>query len=194
MKKIILSSLLVAMFFITGKAQSDLLIRAGIHSVLSSESEINSANIKGGRVGWNAGLDYRVGNHLFFQPGLHYYSSSLSLSTDNGNVDDFKNSARLQSLKVPLMVGLSPFNLERSDFAIVVNGGIVPTFNLGIVDDNDFIKDDDITNVNWSGKVGAGLEIGAFILGVDYEFGLNKLFEDADANFSIIGATVGLKF
>src|SRR5699024_639229 len=109
-------------------------------------------------------------------------------------VEGFKNSQRLQSLKVPVVACLSLFNINRSDFAVVVLAGIVPTFNLGIKDDKDFIKNDDLINVNWSGKVGAGLEFGAFVVGVDYEFGLNKLFEDADKKFSIVGATVGFKF
>src|SRR5690625_3266406 len=100
----------------------------------------------------------------------------------------------LHSLKVPDVVDLSTFNLNRSDFAILVSAESVATLNLGIRDNKDFIKNDDITNVNWSGKVGAGLEFGAYIVGVDYEFGLNKIFEDADKKFSIVGATVGFKF
>ena len=93
------------------------------------------------------------------------------------------------------MVGLSPFSKAgNGNFEFIINGGVVPTFNLGIVDDNDFVKNDDLTKVNWSGKVGAGMEFGMLVVGVDYEFGFNKIFEEGDKNFSIIGATVGIKF
>ncbi|MBY5957111.1 PorT family protein [Membranicola marinus] len=195
MKKIILSVCMFVALGVTAQAQADFIIKAGLHSVLSSESEINSTNVKGGRVGWNLGADFRFGNILFLQPGAHFYSSSLSLEAADGTVTDFKESARLQSLKVPLMVGLSPFsNAGGGNFEFVINAGVVPTFNLGIKDENDFIKNDDVKDVNWSGKVGAGLEFGVFVVGVDYEFGFNKILDDAESNFSIIGATVGLKF
>jgi len=194
MKKLILSLSLLIFLGIAAQAQTDFLIRGGLHSVINPESKINTTSIKGGKVGWNLGADLRFGNYLFIQPGVHYYVSSLSQEASDPSIDGFRNSLRLQSLKVPVVVGLSPFNLNRSDFAILVSAGIVPTFNLGIRDNKDFIKNDDITNVNWSGKVGAGLEFGAFIVGVDYEFGLNKIFEDADKKFSIVGATVGFKF
>lgn len=194
MKKLILSLSLLIFLGIAAQAQTDFLIRGGLHSVINPESKINTTSIKGGKVGWNLGADLRFGNYLFIQPGVHYYASSLSQEASDPSIDGFRNSLRLQSLKVPVVVGLSPFNLDRSDFAILVSAGIVPTFNLGIKDNKDFIKNDDITNVNWSGKVGAGVEFGAFVVGIDYEFGLNKIFEDADKKFSIVGATVGFKF
>lgn len=195
MKKIILSACFFLVLGFSAQAQADFIIRAGLHSVLSSESEINTANVKGGRVGWNLGADMRFGKILFIQPGLHFYSSSLSLEAENGSIDDFKESARVQSLKIPVMLGVSPFNnLGDGNFDFVLTAGAVPTFNLGLADDNDLFDDDDLTNVNWSGRVGAGLEFSLFAVGVYYEFGFNKLLEDAEENFSIIGATVGLKF
>lgn len=195
MKKIIVSAFFLLVLSLSAHGQTNFLIRAGLHSVLSSESEINTTNVKGGRVGWNLGADLRYGNIFFIQPGVHYYSSSLSLKATDTTIDDFKKSAKLQSLKIPVMVGIAPFsNTAKGNIEFMINGGIVPTFNLGIVDDNNFIKNDDLTKVNWSGKVGAGLGFGMFIVGVDYEFGFNKIFDDAEKNFSIIGATVGLKF
>ncbi len=195
MKKFILSAFFLLVLGMSAHAQANFIIRAGLHSVLSSESTINTTNVKGGRIGWNLGGDMRFGNILFVQPGIHFYSSSLSLKATDTNVKDFKKSAKLQSLKVPVMVGVSPFNKGgTSDFAFVLSAGIVPTFNLGIVDDNNFIKNDDLTKVNWSGKVGAGLEFGVFAVGVDYEFGFNKILKDAKDNFSIIGASIGFKF
>lgn len=195
MKKIILSVCMFVALGITAQAQADFIIRAGLHSVLSSESKINTTNVKGGRVGWNLGADMRFGSILFVQPGVHYYSSSLSLEATDGSIKDFKESARLQSLKIPVMVGVSPFsNTGDGNIEFVITAGVVPAFNLGIKDENEFIKDDDLTKVNWSGKIGAGLEFGLFVVGVDYEFGFNKILKDAESNFSIIGASVGFKF
>src|SRR5690625_6243880 len=84
-------------------------------------SKINTTSIRGGKVGWNLGADLRFGNYLFIQPGVHYYASSLSQEASDPSIDGFRNSLRLQSLKVPVVVGLSPFNLNRSDFAILVS-------------------------------------------------------------------------
>lgn len=193
MRKVILSLSFFMMIGLSLQAQTDFIIRGGLHSIINPEAKINTNNVKGGRVGWNLGADLRLGNHFFIQPGAHYYSSSLSQRAGSTTIEDFKNSLRLQSLKLPIVVGLSPFNLEKSDFAIVVFTGIVPTFNLGIKDSKGYIHNDDLTKVNWSGKVGAAVELGSIVFGVDYEFGLNKIFKDGDKKFSVIGATVGLK-
>lgn len=193
MKKFIIISLFVFGISTTNFAQSNLLIKAGVHSLLNGSTDINSATVKGGKVGWNIGFDYRMGNYVFFQPGIHYYSSSLSVKADSATVNQFKNSARLQSLKLPLMLAATPFNLKRSDFAIVFNAGVIPTFNLGIVDENNFIKDKDISKVNWSGGVGAGLEFGPLIFGAYMEFGLSELFNEGKNKFNVIGATAGIK-
>lgn len=194
MKKIILSLSMLVFFGLAAQAQTDFIIRGGLHSVINPESKLNTTTIKGGKVGWNVGADLRFGKFLFLQPGAHFYSSSLTQKADGSTIEDFKNSVRLQTLKIPVVVGLSPFNLDKSDFAIVVLAGIVPAFNLGLKDNKGFIKNDDLTTVNWSGKVGAGLEFGAFVVGLDYEFGLNKIFKDANEKFSVIGATIGFKF
>ena len=195
MKKIIFSICLLVALGISAQAQSNFIIRAGIHSVLSPESEINTANVKGGKAGWNLGADLRMGQFLFIQPGIHFYSSSLSVEAGSGTIDDFKNSTRIQTLKVPVVLGLSPFNnVGSGNFDFVVDAGVIPSFNLGIADDGDLFDKDDLKDVNWSGKVGAGLEFGFFVVGAYYEFGFNKIFEEGESNFSIIGATVGLKF
>jgi len=194
MKKIILSISLLLALGISAQAQSDFIIRAGIHSVLNPETEINTANVKGGKVGWNLGADLRLGNFLYLQPGVHFYSSSLSVEAGSSTVDDFKNSTRIQSLKIPIMVGLAPLSNAGDNFDLVVDAGVVPSFNLGFSDDDNLFDKDDLNDVNWSGRVGAGLEFGFFAVGAYYEFGFNKIFEEGDENFSIIGATVGLKF
>lgn len=195
MKKIILSICLFVALGISAQAQSNFIVRAGLHSMLSPESEINTANVKGGKVGWNLGADLRMGNFVFIQPGVHFYSSSLSVEAANSTIEDFKNSTRLQTLKIPVMIGLSPLrNVGSGNFDFVLDAGIVPSFNLGFSDDPDLFDKDDLKDVNWSGKVGAGLEFGLIVVGAYYEFGFNKIFEEGESNFSIIGATVGLKF
>lgn len=195
MEKIIFSICFFVMLGMSVQAQSDFIIRAGIHSVLNPEMEVNTANVKGGKVGWNLGADLRLGNFLYLQPGIHFFSSSLSVEAGSGTIDDFKNSTRINTLKVPIVLGLSPFsNVGSGEFNIVVDAGVVPSFNLGFADDGNIFDKDDLKDVNWSGKVGAGVEFGFFVVGAYYEFGFNKIFEDGDSNFSIIGANVGLKF
>lgn len=192
MKNIILSICLVVAFGISAQAQANFIIRAGVHSVLNPEEEINTANVKGGKAGWNLGADLRLGDVIFIQPGVHFYSSSLSVEAANSTIEDFKNSTRIQTLKIPVVVGLSPFG--NGNFEVVVDAGVVPSFNLGIAEESDLFNKDDLEDVNWSGKVGAGLEFGLIVVGAYYEFGFNKLIEEGESNFSVIGATVGLKF
>src|SRR5690625_319781 len=132
MKKLILSLSLLIFLGIAAQAQTDFLIRGGLHSVINPESKINTTSIKGGKVGWNLGADLRFGIYLFILPGAHYYATSLSQEASAPSIDRFRISLPLQSVRVPVVVGLFPLFFNRTAFAIVVSAGIVPTFILGV--------------------------------------------------------------
>src|SRR5690625_8035456 len=107
MKKLILSLSLLIFLGIAAQAQTDFLIRGGLHTVINPESKINTTSTKGGKVGWNLGADLRFRNYLFIHPGVHYYASSLSQDSSDSSIDGFRNSLRLQSFKVPFVERLS---------------------------------------------------------------------------------------
>src|SRR5690625_6993271 len=110
MKNLILSLSLLIFLGIAAQAQTDFLIRGGLHSVINPESKINTTSIKGGKVGWNLGADLRFGNYLFIQPGVHYYASSLSQQPSPPSIARPSHSLRLPSLPLPVVLPPSPLH------------------------------------------------------------------------------------
>ncbi len=95
----------------------------GIHA--SSFKADFSGGKADGRIGWNAGLDFRIHEKRFFiQPGVHYFSSSMRISTEDSLSNaPLLSGPRLHSLKVPLLLGLYLTKANKGFFKMNVKGG-----------------------------------------------------------------------
>ena len=141
----------------------------------------------GVKAGLNAGLDLRVGgtdSWVFFQPGIHYYNvgSRFRASQDgddgvNTEIDDILN---VHTLKVPLNAGVYLTGPETT-VRVRLNGGVVPTFLLGLGDSNIRITTDDFKNVTWGLNGGLGFDFSIVTLDFNYEHGLSDIIESVDA-------------
>lgn len=150
-----------------------------------------------GRAGWNAGLDLRVGDGLFFlNPGLHYYSNTARI-VDNLDEDtriDFTEETTIQSLKAPLNIGLR-ITGDNGLLGLYVKGGMTPTYVLG-VDKTDFFDfdEDQLNRLTWGANVGVGIDVLFFTAELNYESGISDYFKDVDGQNNVFTFSVGLKF
>lgn len=150
------------------------------------------------RVGWNAGVDIRLGGDrmIFLQPGLHYYSFSADLMKDIDQDTDLNLSEQttIQQVKIPINVG---WNLTGDGglLGVHVLGGITPTFVSGIKDRPNFdLSKDDLNAFTLGANVGVGVDILFLTAHVGYEIGLNDFFKEAEGKNNILTLSVGLKF
>lgn len=145
------------------------------------------------RAGWNAGLDVRYGRYLYIQPGLHYSSNSLRL-IDKEEITEgtlsFKDEARIQSLKVPVVVGA-----KIPVIGLRLQGGLTSNILLGINDPNDASATlDDFNTFNAAANVGIGWDLLGFLsLDLTYERGLTKYYQDADIKNNMVTLGVGIR-
>ena len=149
-----------------------------------------------GRVGWNAGLDFRIHAKRFFvQPGVHYFSSSMRFTSE----DEVSNAPlltgpRIESLRVPLLLGLYLTRANKGFFKMNIKGGATGSYLLAIDnnDQNRFDKDN-IEEFSYGVNAGIGLEFGLITLDISHEWGITRLFKDSDMKNNILRATIGLK-
>ena len=149
-----------------------------------------------GRIGWNAGLDFRIHMKRFFiQPGVHYFSSSMRFtSEDSVSSAPLLSGPRIQSLRVPLLLGLYLTKANKGFFKMNVKAGATGSYLLA-VDNNDqkqFDKDN-IEDFSYGLNAGIGLEFGLITLDISHEWGVSRLFKDSDMKNNILRATIGLK-
>lgn len=155
-------------------------------SRLSTDPKVGEVS---GRVGYQIGLDARIGDRVYFQPGLFWFRQSTQLRTasqvDDTPPEELKDNLNRQGLQLLTQVG---FNIVDGDgFKLRVNAG--PAFSvITTVDENDFdLNKSDFKGANLTGNAGIGLDIFFLTLDYNYEFGFSDIFDNdtfSNTNFS----------
>jgi len=149
------------------------------------------------RVGWNAGVDLRMGDKaLYLQPGLHYYNFTARLVEGVEHPDDiaFSDETTIQALKAPLNIGLR-LTGDNGLIGIQARGGVTPTYILGVDEKNgiDFNKED-LNSFTWGANVGVGVNFLFLTADLNYEVGLDDFFANAEGGNNVLSLSVGIKF
>ncbi|WKN42038.1 porin family protein [Tunicatimonas pelagia] len=148
----------------------------------------------GVRTGVNLGVDFRIGDDgeswFFFQPGIHYYSIGAQLIND-ANAERVDDVVAINSLKVPLNGG---FYLTGTDgiLAVRLNGGVVPTFMLGVEDNDLGLDRDDFRSFNLGLNAGIGIDLFFATLDIGYEWGLTEFFEAGEGQNRMFAVSLGV--
>lgn len=149
------------------------------------------------RIGWNAGLDLRLGQGtLFFKPGLHYYNFTAGLQKESSLPDNFEleDKTTIQAFKAPVNLGI---NLTGKDGIIRLHahGGVVPTYVFNVKERADFdLSKDDLHPWSFGANAGLGIDFLIFTADLNYEFGLSEFFKASDEKPNVLTASVGLRF
>jgi hypothetical protein len=149
-----------------------------------------------GRTGWNAGLDFRIHIRRFFiQPGVHYLNSSLDLtSKDSLAQAPVLSGPRMQSLKVPLMMGVYLTRAQHAFFKINVKGGVSGNYLLAAErNQHKQFSRDNLQTCSYGLLAGIGLEFGIIALDLSHQWGMTKVFKDNNTKNNILTLTLGLR-
>lgn len=182
-------------FTLPAMAQMQLNPKVGVN-FSGVEAELQDITAEA-RVGWNAGVDLRIGDRaLFLQPGLHYYNFTARLIEGVAHPDDvaFSEETTIQSLKAPLNIGLR-LTGDNGLIGIQARGGVTPTYILGVDEKNgiDFDRSD-LNDFTWGANVGVGMNFLFLTADLNYEIGLDDFFANAEGGNNILTLSVGLKF
>lgn len=149
------------------------------------------------RVGWNAGVDFRIGGGIFYlNPGVHYNSFTARLIKDVEFPDDiaFKDETTIQSVRLPLNLGLR-LTGDNGLLGVHVKGGVTPAYVIGVSEKPEFSFDiDRLNRFTLGANVGAGVDVLIFTIDANYEIGLSDFFKDSDGRNNMLTLSVGLKF
>lgn len=197
MKTIIQFSFAAALLFTFNFAQAQVKISPKIGvNVSAVEGKLTDFDAEA-RTGWNAGLDARIGDGVFFlNPGIQYYSYTARLMSDI-NQDtrvDFTEETTIQSIKAPLNLGLRVTG-DNGLIGLHVKGGIVPTYVMSVKETNNFNFDkDQLNNLTWGANFGVGIDFLFLTADLTYEKGLSDYFKNTAGKNNVLSLSVGLKF
>jgi hypothetical protein len=193
---------------IAGTAQKDnsVTINPKIGTNFSGISDQPNGISTKNKVGYNAGFDIRFGGDiLYFQPGVFFYQYNQEytvVATQVGATGSFTSDIKVQSLKVPVLLGVRVFSSDP--LTLRLNAG--PAFNFPVNVDADkdsfAISSKNYNNANVGGVVGAGVDLAFFTFDINYEFGLSDYIDFSESNNLTTGSSkqyvislnVGVKF
>lgn len=149
------------------------------------------------RVGWNLGLDLRMGGGMiFFNPGIHYYSFAADLTPNITSQTNFdvRNQTTIQNIKVPVNIGI---NLTGSGglLNIWVKGGGSANFFGGVKQvDGSSLVSDDFSKVNFGLNLGVGVDVLFVTIDATYELGQTNFFAEGESRNNMLTVSAGIKF
>lgn len=154
------------------------------------------------RAGWNAGIDFRLGDGIIFlNPGVHYYSYTTRLleGLDQPGSIDLSSENTVQSLRAPINLGLR-LTGDNGIFGLYVKGGVTPAYVLGITEKEKPVLPlftyqlDDLNRFTWGGNAGIGFDFLFLTAELNYEIGLTDFFKGTEGRNNILTFSAGLKF
>ncbi len=185
MKKLIL--IVISLFIIsTGFSQIKGLTlgpKIGVNfSKISSNVDEMKENMK---PGFEVGAFVRIGQKLYIQPEVMYKFKGGKFDIDgistSGQTINYNYKVKLQTVDVPLMVGVRIINLKVMNIRLML--GPVASFVLNKDIDSDDsnpvpdMDDNDFKDLNWGFQGGAGVDILFLTLDLRYEQGLSNIYD-----------------
>ncbi len=149
------------------------------------------------KVGWNAGVDFRVGGKkLFLSPGLHFnnYTARLLNDIDTDTQVNFKDETTIQALKAPVNIGFDLTGKQQL-LNLYLKGGVTPTMILAVNEKAGIpFSKDDLKTFTWGANVGLGMDITILTVDLNYEIGMSDYFANTTGRNNVLTLSAGIRF
>jgi hypothetical protein len=131
-------------------------------------------------LGWQLGVDFRIGDRLYFQPGFYFVRTSTFVRIEPTDSLVMEDNLIRTSAKLKALLGYNIINGDQ--FKLRVNAG--PTYDvlLSVDSKDDEIKFDEEDYNAGSFNMDAGLGVDLTIISVEagVSYGLSKSYKDTD--------------
>jgi len=172
------------------KRVSDFKVYGGVSTskILLSNSTYESAYA----AGYLVGFSYRKGRFGYWEIGLNYNNSAVSIDDEDINV--LEDNLQIRQLEAPLMAGINLLSLTRRVVGLRLFGGVVPGYIVGVTDNPFNLVEDDFNRFQLSGRVGVGVDVFFLFIEGGYQYGFMEVLKDQDSNLSQLDLRLGFRF
>ncbi|BDD00381.1 outer membrane beta-barrel protein [Persicobacter psychrovividus] len=157
--------------------------QAQVHLIPSAGLTVSSVNkdAETAKAGYRLGLNVRIGEELYVQPGFFYTKNSAELDKDafSNNAGDIKYDH--EGFEIPVMIGYHIINSDAFKF----RGHLGPQFGFGYTGSiSQGFDGIDTNSTQWTLKAGLGIDVLFFTLDAEYGWGLSDSFTITEAGNS----------
>lgn len=167
-------------------------------------ANINQMNIDSDKyestlaAGWLMGVSYKRGRFFYWEIGARYNNpvynlNDLSISSDSSSLLDGVFGVR--KIDVPITLGINILSITSRVVGLRAFVSAVPTFAIGVGDNELGVTMDNINAFNFYGQAGFGVDIAFLFVEAGYNYGFNDLFKnDIKSNPNQIFINLGFRF
>lgn len=144
-------------------------------------------------VGYHLGFAYKRGNFFYWQVGARYNSAAFNFVKTSTNADTSKLT--VNAFDVPLTAGINFLSFADRIVALRVFVSAVPSFTVGVGDNNLNIEKDNVNSFILYGQAGLGVDIAFFMIETGYNYGFQNILKDySSSNPGQFFVSLGFRF
>jgi hypothetical protein len=146
-----------------------------------------------GGVGYHLGVAYKRGSFFYWQAGARYNGAVYNLVSKSTAADTSK--LKVNAIDVPLTVGVNFLSFVNRLVALRVFVSAVPSFNIGVGDNDVNVTKDDVNSFIMYGQAGLGVDVAFLVIEGGYNYGFNDLLKNyPNSNPGQAFVSVGFRF
>jgi hypothetical protein len=130
---------------------------------------------KGG-AGYHLGVAYKRGSFFYWQVGARYNAQAYNLVSTATAADTSK--LNVNAIDVPLTAGINFLSFVNRLVALRLFVSAVPSFNIGVGDNDVNFTKDDVNSFVMYGQAGIGVDVAFLVIEGGYNYGFNDLLKN----------------
>lgn len=176
------------------KRKDEFIIYGGVNfnQLSVSESQYESTM----KTGYHIGFDYKRGKFFYWQVGLRYNNAIFSLKelSEVSTVTEPEDIA-IRGLDIPVTGGINFLSALNRIVALRIFVSAVPSFNLGVGDNNLGFTKDSLNSFVMYGQGGIGINVAFIVLEAGYNYGFQDIFKnDVQSKPGQVFVNLGFRF
>lgn len=144
-------------------------------------------------LGYHLGIAYKRGNFFYWQVGARFNSAAFNFLKTTTGADTSKLT--VNAFDVPLTGGINFLSFADRLVAIRAFVSAVPSFTVGVGDNNLNLTKEDVNSFVFYGQAGIGVDIAFFMIETGYNYGFQNLLKDySGSNPGQFFVSLGFRF
>ena len=126
--------------------------------------------------GYHVGVAWETSGFLYWQFGLRYSEAKYAFNSKATARDT--GDLKVQSLNIPITAGINFLSFAKIvSLRVFVSG--IPSFTLGVSDNNFGVEKDAVNSFIFYGQAGVGVNVAFLYLDLGYNYGFGSLMENS---------------
>ena len=141
-------------------------------------------------VGYHIGFNYKRGKFFYWQVGARFNNAVYDL-TDNSDSTD---AVSVKDIDIPVTGGINFLSAINRVVALRLFISVVPSFALGVGDNDLGFEKDDINSFILYGQGGIGVNVAFLVIEAGYNFGFGDMLKDYQSKPGQVFINLGFRF